>query len=225
MSYPIEFDEYTESAVGIAEVKDETSMHLCNHLGYNSMSIRVSIIGTAGRDTIPLTKDIYNAMIVRARQIIYDEFKLAEENVMLVSGGSAWSDHVAVTLWFKGNNTYRGLTLYLPCPFTNGQFVDNGKRGSIANPGPRLNQLHGQFSQAIGRNTLCDLTTVRALGGVLDETSNGFHARNTQVAKSELLIAFSWGTDPNMPEDGGTKDTWNKCRGRKVHVPIHTLLL
>jgi hypothetical protein len=36
-------------------------------------------------------------------------------------------------------------------------------------------------------------------------------------------LAFTW-SETASPADGGTLDTWNKCRGTKVHVSLHSLL-
>jgi len=38
---------------------------------------------------------------------------------------------------------------------------------------------------------------------------NGFHDRNCEVAKSDIVLAFTRGEDG--PIDGGTKHTWNKA--------------
>lgn len=197
------------------------------YLTHMLSNVRVSIVGTAGRDgseAAALTRTIYEAMTTRARAIIRDEFKLPEERVTLVSGGAAWADHVAVQIWLNAMDHYAGLIVYLPCQFTNGRACDNGKRGSMVNPGPRMNQLHEQFGRVIQHNTLADLSTVAALGATMDTSSNGFHARNSLVARSDYLIAFTWGDDEKAPKEGGTLDTWNKCNGRKVHIPLRTLV-
>jgi hypothetical protein len=88
-----------------------------------------------------------------------------------------------------------------------------------------------------------DLHTALALGAeynVVNETSGGdaFHARNRLVAQSEHLIAFTFGgslassssslsamlsSPSNVPCAGGTADTWRKCRGNKMHVPLHSM--
>lgn len=84
----------------------------------------VSIIGTSGRkDADKLTRASFNWMIARAIQYIKDlaprdvpREKLhtwAHANIDLVSGGSAWADHVVVHLWQR--LWCRTLTLHLPC--------------------------------------------------------------------------------------------------------------
>ena len=76
------------------------------------------------------------------------------------------------------------------------------------------------------------------------EAGDAFHRRNSLVAQSQHLIAFTFGgalsvsftsdtsagtlstllSSPcNQPCTGGTADTWNKCRGRRLHVPLEHL--
>jgi len=55
----------------------------------------------------------------------------------------------------------------------------------------------------------------------LNTESHGFHNRNSQVAKSDYVIAFTWGKEE--PEDGGTLDTWNKSKGKKIHISLQEL--
>ena len=42
------------------------------------------------------------------------------------------------------------------------------------------------------------------------------------VAKSDYLIAFTWNKG-NVPKDGGTLNTWNKCKNNKIHISLLTL--
>ena len=50
---------------------------------------------------------------------------------------------------------------------------------------------------------------------------NGFHERNSHVATSDYLLAFTWGSG-DVPMEGGTMDTWKKSRGRKCHVSLQS---
>lgn len=51
----------------------------------------------------------------------------------------------------------------------------------------------------------------------------GFHARNTLIADSQNLIAFSW-SDGDCPTSGGTLDTWTKSTAEyKIHLPLNSL--
>ena len=118
-------------------------------------------------------------------------------------------------------------------------------------PSPRSASLpsSGRFS------SFHDLATASAMGAklrVVDDAqrhggSDAFHWRNSLVAQSQHLIAFTFGgslsvpssrdssssssawsallsSPSNQPCPGGTADTWSKCRGNRVHVPLHHLL-
>jgi len=196
----------------------------------------VSIIGTAGRharDTAILNKSTFDLMIQRAEEIIRHVFHLEPQNTILVSGGSAWADHVAVQLYLQhlindDQQPFNGLHLYVPCRFDKQGFADNGQQSWRSNPGKTLNMYHAAFSNKIGQSSFADIRCAHAMGAVIDGKHTGFHARNSAVAESEFLIAFTCSTpdihriqQTSKPSDGGTADTWNKCAGTKVHVPLH----
>lgn len=168
----------------------------------DSKQVFVGIIGSAGRkqkDRQCLTKLAYKRMCTEAERIITDEFKLDWSHVTLVSGGAAWSDHVAVTL-FEKHKTCK-LQLFFPCEFKNNVFVSNST----------ANQYHAQFSRVMDMNSRLQLTTAMGKQGCeVDMTSQGFLDRNTRIAKkSQFMIAFTRnGAEPN---DGGTGNTWSKC--------------
>ncbi|CAK9856659.1 unnamed protein product [Sphagnum jensenii] len=176
-----------------------------------------------------------------------EAWDLKPQNVHLVSGGAAWSgdclsmfppctltslavmysasDHVAVALFLQGEADR--LTLHLPCPFirTVGKegFKDSGKKDWRSNPGRTANIYHVQFSQALGRSSTREIALSIDRGATV-VTHAGFHARNCLVAKSSFLIAFSWGAG-EAPDDGGTKDTWDKCPASttRKHFSLHQL--
>ncbi len=192
---------------------------------------RVAIIGTAGRtveDAKRLSASLLNLMAQKAVEVMKDSFQLDCKSVTLVSGGSAWSDHVAVRLWLDDPEGFAGLRLFLPCAFDaktsqHPQFVDTGGDWRT-NPGRALNTYHRQFSQKAGFSSLSDLVAVRALGAQFISTAKSFHERNSQVAlAADYLIAFTWGPSETKPKDGGTLDTWNKCKGVKIHIPLSLL--
>jgi hypothetical protein len=66
-----------------------------------SVRHRVSIIGTeGGRGAAEkMSQSMFQSMCQRASSIIELQFGLHRSNVILVSGGAAWSDHVAVQLY------------------------------------------------------------------------------------------------------------------------------
>jgi hypothetical protein len=170
---------------------------------------RVGIIGSAGRreDGPKMNKDLFYWMVSKAIQLTYRADHL-------VSGGAAWSDHVAVDLYLS--RVVSGLTLYLPCGYDGSQYISNRIRdtGSIAN------YYHGLFSQKMGKNTLLELQEARDMGAELIVIPGGFFARNLEVGKVDLLIAFTWG-EGSEPKDGGTAHTWaHSTAPRKIHIPM-----
>jgi len=116
------------------------------------------------------------------------------------------------------------LTLHLPCNWNekSRKFHDNGSKDWQTNPGHTANHYHDGFSRTVGRDTLLDIETAKLLGATLDTSHRGFHARNTYVARSQYLIAFTFGTG-DVPKDGGTKYTWSLSHAIKVHVPLQSL--
>jgi hypothetical protein len=179
----------------------------------------VSVIGCAGRnqDASRMTAQLYGRMVKKCEQTIL-EMKLEPRDVRLVSGGAAWSDHVAVTLFLSGK--YGGLTLHLPCEWHSSScsFVTNESSHWAQNPGKIANLLHVQFTEKLGRDTLAELETARRAGATF-VVHKGFHKRNDQVARSRYLIAFSW-SPSDSPPSGGTRYTWDKATGRRIRVSL-----
>lgn len=181
-----------------------------------SATKKVAIIGSAGRneDAKKMSKELFEAMVTKADRMITSVFKLDKSKVILVSGGSAFADHVAIRLFLNGQ--FGGLELYLPCDFKTDSFTESSKEGVY------LNKLHTSFSKVVGINSLMDVAKVKTLGARLT-VSKGFHARNTEVAKSPFLIAFTF-SPGKVPKTGsGTSDTWKKCVGMRLHVSLSSL--
>lgn len=168
----------------------------------------IAIIGTAGRkaDEHKLTKEIWNKMIVKAEDIITKEWEFRWSEVALVSGGAAYSDHVAVVLFTKNKQETR-LTLELPCAWDKTQFKDLGIFSPNLNPGGTSNFYHRKFSKKMGIDSLEDIARAIEEGADI-AISKGFNDRNNKVARADRMIAFTFG-DRN-PQDGGTGFTW-KC--------------
>jgi len=149
----------------------------------------------------------------------------------LVSGGSAWSDHVAVYMFLHQDYGVRALRLFLPCPF---DLDKQCPRFSEKHPcGKRLNQLHRQYNACTGNNALLDVYCASALGASLQiprttckVAASAFYARNSQIANNcDVLIAFTW-SPTSEPTDGGTMNTWSKFRGSpaaKFHFSLGAL--
>lgn len=114
----------------------------------------------------------------------------------------------------------------MPCAFGEGT-AGNAEFDSESSVGRRLNELHRLFDRKMRTsgslpNSLNDIRNAIFLGAVIT-VENGFHARNTVIARSAVdgLIAFTWGNEWTKPKDGGTLDTWKKSMSPcKVHVPL-----
>lgn len=190
----------------------------------------VSIIGTAGRDFGDmLTPKLYAAMVRRANTIIRKDLGFSGP-VDLVSGGAAMADHVAVSLFSLDESHLPGsdlrLTLHLPCEWVKVnnqyQFEDTGSADWRTNPGKLANYYHKKFCSRARLNSFAELQNAIEAGAET-HIHKGFHARNHLVAASDVLIAFTW-ADGDSPDDGGTKHTWDKSTGKKIHVSLQSLV-
>ena len=177
--------------------------------------MRTAIIGTAGRDkTKPMTKELWQWMLEDAKSRV-------SSSEHLVSGGAAWADHLAVALFLEGK--VEKLTLHLPAPFIKLRF-----KGVYGSSGNAANYYHQNFSSAIGENTLRQISDCFALEGcdftVEPEAPGykGMFSRNAKVATADTLFAYTFGQS-DVPADGGTKHTWDKCKGIKYHVTLPTI--
>lgn len=172
------------------------------------MEITFAIIGTAGRkdDAAKLSKKHFEAMCLIASGLVE---QCAENNYPishLVSGGAAWADHVAVRLFLDKKAPH--LRLFLPCEWDNGAYKDNGDSGPDSwktNPGKTANHFHKQFHNRTQINSLTEIQIAKAEGAELI-AGKGFHARNALVAKSDFLLAMTYGHEHEV-KDGGTAHT------------------
>jgi hypothetical protein len=189
--------------------------------------VRIAIIGTAGRkeDAAKITKELFQNMVNKAEDIITKEWNFSWEQVDLLSGGAAVSDHVAVILYLKHVQDGTQLTLELPCDFDDGRFIDTGRYDYISNPGRTSNYYHDKFSKIMQGSSLLQIQTALDIGAS-STISQGFFDRNTKVAKkSTHIIAFTFG-DGKVPKDGGTKFTWDCAKNIvKKHVPLSDLAI
>lgn len=188
------------------------------------MEITLSIIGTAGRkdDEKKLSKKHFEAMCVIAEGLID---QLAESNYPishLVSGGAAWADHVAVRLFL--NHKVSHLRLFLPARWEDGTYHDTGEHDPVKNPGGTANYYHKKFLNATGIHSLSDIQIAKGEGAeLIDKNRNGkdlgFHSRNALVAKSDFILAITFGKGKEV-KDGGTADTVRKylARVRKENI-------
>lgn len=173
----------------------------------------IAVIGTAGRDkAMPLSEKHWNFMA----NAIYEELTPTD---VLVSGGAAWADHVAV--WAYLNDYCAGLILHLPAPFNRGRFW-----GEYGTSGGACNYYHQMFSKTMGFDSLKHIQAALDKGAQITEQSiaHGYAAmskRNQLVANDcTHMVAFTFG-EGDVPADGGTKITWDMAAGKhRCHVPL-----
>ena len=176
---------------------------------------KIAIIGTAGRDkSKPMTHRLWNWMVADAKS-------RTGPGDHLVSGGAAWADHLAVTLFLEGH--VKELTLHLPAPFVQ-RFIGPSQSAASA-----ANYYHRLFSTEIETNTLAEIercTGMEHCHGTFEPAAAGYAAmftRNKKVAAAaDTMFAYTFGTG-DVPADGGTKDTWDQCKGHRIHIPLPSL--
>ena len=188
--------------------------------------MRVAIIGTAGRkeDLSKLDPFSYLLMLSICSSFIHG----IGEKVTLVSGGAAWSDHLAVLMYLDNKKGF-SLELNLPAPFENGQYRETCQKFCT---GKTTNYYHRQFSSNIGNNNnLKGFNSLDQLARAIETSKvnvcNGFKERNTLVANSDVLIAFTFG-NKNVVKPGGTADTVRKYlssgKTRGYHVDLNSMM-
>ena len=182
----------------------------------------IGIVGTAGRkeDGLKLSASSFIRMVEIAR-----EEAIKHPAATLVSGGSAWADHVAIRLCLE---LKRRAAIFIPCPFS-GSYADDGSRDFRSNPGGTLNYYHRLFSSRCGFDSLGEMQEAVSSGlAVAEAVPGGLFGRNAKVAeKSETLIAFTFGAGAE-PKDGGTRDTWDRHSRlhqsrRRIHIDLELL--
>lgn len=181
---------------------------------YAPMEISLSIVGSAGRkdDAARLSKNHFQAMCLIAEGLIK---QLGENNypvTHLVSGGAAWADHVAVRLFL--DKKIKNLRLFLPAQWTGVNFKDNGIDDFTKNPGKVANYYHRKFQLITNINSLVEIQSALVEGAELIPVEKGFYARNTLVAKSDCILAMTFGNKEYIKSGGGSEDTVRKYLDR-----------
>jgi hypothetical protein len=178
--------------------------------------IRLGIIGTAGRkpdESKILSRKYMEWMVDNVKCYIHNVLETTFDKIILVSGGSAWSDHIAVQLYLYEN--FGGLKLYIPA-----DFIPDQNKYENTHEGCTLNFLHKKCQINTGYNVFAELSAVVKNPKVQVTVKKGFFQRNTLIAKnSDHLIAFTFSS--NSPNDGGTFDTWKKVKhDNKLHISL-----
>jgi hypothetical protein len=182
--------------------------------------IRLAIIGLSGRNPSD-AKILDNKHLEWAQmnvQLYIDEVLNIDKNkIILVSGGSAWMDHVAIQLFIQGG--YGGLELYLPS-----EFNVKSKKYKNTHEGRKLNELHSACQNKTGLSIFEELTYANQKNtNIKIVIKRGFIQRNTLIAKNcDHLLSFTF--DKNQPSGGGTLDTWNKVlHENKLHISLNNI--
>lgn len=199
---------------------------------------KLAIIGTAGRysDGKQLATDpkrYLMRMLDAAREV--SRLTGATE---LISGGAAWSDHIAVLLFIEDPERY-SLELELPAalePNSEGglKYHDKGTRDFKDNPGAVSNHYHHQFNATLAKSRLgssfVDFFLVSSHPKVTINVGTGFLERNLVVAaKAHHCLAMTFGDDRQLKE-GGTMHTMKaflskRDHGQSFHLDLNTLKL
>ena len=122
--------------------------------------------------------------------------------------------HVQINKYFGAEST---VTLnYFGTSYTHidGNFYDNGiSQDPFKNPGGTANYYHKKFQNKTGINSLSDIQVANIEGAELIPVAKGFYARNALVAKSDFILAMTFGKEDEVKE-GGTADTVRKYLDR-----------
>ena len=151
--------------------------------------IRLAIIGSSGKNPLDLEKysiDHFTFMTETINSYIKNTIQTELSNIILVSNGSAWADHVAVQLYLT--RQYGGLELYLASKFDlkHSRYVNTHE-------GRSLNKLHQQCQEKTQINVLGELAKVQYRPNVKITVKRGFVARNTLVAHNcDHIITFTF---------------------------------
>lgn len=166
--------------------------------------MRITIAGTAGRkeDSRQLSKEIYTRMCETTLETIVENCPKITDKIMLVSGGAAYADHIAILLYLEHPELFE-LTLYLPAEFQETKFKDTGEFNWKTNPGGTSNYYHRRFQSITGHKSFEEMQRAISKGAKVN-VSEGFFARNNKMADSEIVIALTFGK--GAVKAGGTKN-------------------
>jgi hypothetical protein len=152
-------------------------------------------------------------------QRLVQERAFGWDEVTVVSGGAAWSDHIALTVW-EESGCHLELHFAAPWDADNKCYAEREKNSKYC-PGRTGNYYHERFSRRMAQqgdeqNLWSELNSLEHLHYATQHpdctivVTKGFKNRNTKVAKVDRVIAFTFGRG-EIPKDGGTKDTWDKA--------------
>jgi hypothetical protein len=159
--------------------------------------------------------------------MVKDLRKRVHRDDVLVSGGAAWADHLAVHAYLEG--WCAAMALYLPAPLAipaGGPARFEGMHGSA---GAAANYYHDRFAQLAAVPGLEQLAQAAREGAAVqfEPAAPGYAAmftRNRKVATGcTAMLAYTFGEGAE-PADGGTLNTWSIRKDiERIHVPLGDL--
>ena len=175
------------------------------------------IIGTAGRkeDSKKINRNLYFECCKIVLGLI------EKYNVKAcVSGGAAFADHIAISLF--NHKKIEKLFLHLPVEFD----IKYKETQDKYCPGRIANWYHKNFSKKCGIDSLQEIKLAIKNGAEMLVTP-GFKERNTKVAfDSSILIALTFGAEAYI-KNGGTQDTCKKFldlgKENLIHINLNDL--
>jgi len=195
----------------------------------------LAIIGTAGRqeDGVLLSQDpvmYYEKMLAACLKVV-----AITKADTLISGGAAYADHCAVSLFLKAPNVFK-LILELPANLVADNadglcFQDSGAKS----PGSIANYYHNRFTKAMQKekglawSSFADFRSAVTHPNCVINVTPGFKERNLKVAaKANHCLAMTFG-DKHFLKDGGTAHTMKnfleKKTGSSYHLDLNVLRL
>jgi hypothetical protein len=208
----------------------------------------VGIVGAGGKkeDGDGMTPKMLEKMSELVPLVLRHHFQLTDlGNLELAGSGGPFGGDIALQYWLSGaleveveadgdskdvadpdRIAWRALHLYLPAPFVNGRYDDASKDPATRTAASVYNQLHAQYSRQLGRDTLVDVASAILLEAQV-HVHAGFLKRDERLAEAcDILVAFTWGdsgTEPKAGSGGAARQTWDYCRGKKLHIRLRQL--
>jgi hypothetical protein len=172
--------------------------------------MKLAVIGSAGRydDQLFVTENVYDKMLCLLEDYIIE---LGEE-IILVSGGASFSDHLIITTYFANmiskDLPIKGIELHLPSKWNSRQqeYVHDGA-------GKTSNSWHKKFSRKVLGDLYDSLEDIDTLVKTSNENVkiffyNGFKERNLVVGNVDALLAFTASATGN-PKDAKIRRHYN----------------
>lgn len=159
--------------------------------------IKIAIVGFSGRQRVCEASEW--PFYINLVETEIEEMGLPWNDIILVSGGAAWIDHIAVTLALKWECS---LVLCLPAAYD----AETGRIDCAL-----ANKLHEDFGKLIGTDTFEDMKMVKCERRI----GNGFLDRNKMICDiADIMIGVG---DVKL---GGLRDVWGKFGKKKLKINI-----